>query len=65
MSLHEVRVYDGEGNLKKIVNPEINYEPQNWRAQEKYKVKRLPANTLDPVSKENIIRFNMKEGESN
>ena len=28
--LYEVRIYDGEGNLKEVVQPEIDYDNTNW-----------------------------------
>lgn len=47
MSIHEVRIYDGEGNLKEIVEPKIDYENKNnpgWRNKKPFN--RIPAEKI-------------------
>ena len=48
MPCYEVRIYDGKGNLKKIVQPEIDYEFKNLN-KNKRKFNKIPPEKIDPV----------------
>lgn len=46
MGLYEVRIYDGKGNLKEIVQPKIDYNSTNFGNRKPFN--RIPAKKIDP-----------------
>ena len=51
MGLYEVKIYDGEGNLKEIVQPKLNYNSTNFGNKKPFN--KIPAEKIDPAIHKN------------